>query len=50
MSMSTPTSKRVRSRKRKREVEEASPSVEAVSGKKSKETAPIVLARWKTTA
>ena len=47
--MATPPSKGVRSRKRKREVQEASPSVEAVSGKSLKETAPIVLARWKTT-
>ena len=40
----------MRSRKRKQEVEEASPSVEAVSGKNLKDTAPILLARWKTTA
>ena len=40
----------MRSRKRKREVEEASPSVEVVSGKNLKETAPMALARRKTTA
>ena len=45
-----PPSKRVRSKKRKREVEDASPSVEAVSLKNFKETASIVLARWKITA
>ena len=45
MSMATPPSKGVRSRKRKREVEEASPSAEAVSEKSLKETAPMVLAR-----
>ena len=50
MVMTTPPSKGVRSRKRKQEVEEASPSVEAISGKNLKDTAPILLARWKTTA
>ena len=35
--------------KMKREIEEASPSVEVVSVKNLKETSPIVLARWKTT-
>ena len=41
----TPPSKGVRSRKKKREVEEASASAEAVSEKNLKETAPMVLAR-----
>ena len=50
MIMATPPSKGVRSRKREREVEEASPSVEAVPGKNLKETASLVLARWRTTA
>ena len=45
MIMATPPSKGVRSRKRKREIEEASPSAEAVSEKNLKETAPMVLAR-----
>ena len=39
----------MRSRKRKREVEEVSPSAEVVSEKNLKETAPMVLASWKTT-
>ena len=43
-------SKSVRPRKRKREVEEASPHTEAVLEKNLKETAPMVLARWKTAA
>ena len=47
MIIATPPSKGVRSRRMKREVE-ASPSVEEVSGKNLKETAPRVLARWKT--
>ena len=50
MIMTTPPSRGIWSRKRKREVEEASPSTEAVSEKNSKETAPMVLARWKTMA
>ena len=50
MIMATPPGKGVRSRKREREVEEASPSVEAVSGKNLKEMASLVLARWRTTA
>ena len=50
MIMPTPPSKGMRSRKRKREVEEASLSVEAVPGKNPKMMAPKVLARWKTTA
>ena len=45
MIMPTPPSKGLRSRKRKREVEEASPSVEAVPGKNPKKMAPKVLAR-----
>ena len=40
-------SKGVRSRKRKRELEEASQSVEAVSGKNLEETAAMALVRWK---
>ena len=50
MIVTTPPSKGVRSRKRKREVEEASPSTEAVSEKNLEETASVVLARWKTMA
>ena len=50
MIIAMPPSKVVRSGKRKREVEEASCSVEAVSGNNLKEMAPIVLMRWKTTA
>ena len=47
----TPPSKDVRPRKRKREVEElGSPSADAVSEKNLRETAPMVLARWKTAA
>ena len=41
--------KGARSRKRKMQIEEASPSVDAVSGKNLK-TSPMALARWKTTA
>ena len=49
MVVTTPPS--VRSRKRKREVEELnSPSADAVSEKNLRETAPMFLARWKTTA
>ena len=36
--------------KRKRETGEASPSVDAFSEKNLKETAPMILARWKTAA
>ena len=51
MITTTPPSKDVRSRKRKREVEGlGSPSVDAVSEKNLRETAPMVLARWKTVA
>ena len=51
MVVTTPPSKGVRSRKRKREVEELnSPSADAVSEKNLRETDPMVLARWKTTA
>ena len=51
MITATPPSKDVRSRKRKREVEGlGSPSADAVSEKKMRETAPMVLARWKTAA
>ena len=50
MVVATTPSKGIRSRKRKRETEEASPSVDAVSEKNLKETAPMVLARGKTAA
>ena len=50
MIVAMPPSKANRSRKRKRETEEASPSADAVSEKNLKETAPIILARWKTAA
>ena len=49
--VTTPPSKCMKSRKRKREVEElSSPSVDAVSEKNLRETAPMILARWKTAA
>ena len=51
MITTTPPSKDVRSRKRKRDVEGlGSPSADAVSEKNLRETAPMVLARWKTAA
>ena len=50
MIMTTPPSRGIWSRKGKREVEETSPSSEAVSEKNLKETAPMFLARWKTMA
>ena len=51
MITATPPSKDVRSRKRKREVEGlGSPSADAVSEKNLRETAPMVLPRWKTAA
>ena len=51
MITATPPSKDVRSRKRKREVEGlGSPSADAVSEKNLRETARMVLARWKTAA
>ena len=51
MITTTPSSKDVRSRKRKRDVEGlGSPSADAVSEKNLRETAPMVLARWKTAA
>ena len=51
MVVTTPSSKGMKSRKRKREMEESSsPSVDAVSEKNLRETAPMILARWKTTA
>ena len=50
MVVTTSSSKGIRSRKRKRETEEASPSADAVSKKNLKETAPIILARGKTAA
>ena len=49
--MATPPSKGIRYRKRRRETEElSSPPADAVSGKNLKETAPMILARWKTAA
>ena len=50
MVVTTPPSRGVRSRKRKREAEETSPSADAVSEKNLKEMTPMVLARWKTAA
>ena len=51
MITATPPSKDVKSRKRKREVEWlGSPSADAVSEKNLRETAPMVLAWWKTAA
>ena len=51
MITATPPSEDLRSRKRKREVEGlGSPSADAVSEKNLRETAPMVLARWKTAA
>ena len=51
MITATPPSKDVKSRKRKGEVEGlGSPSADAVSEKNLRETAPMVLARWKTAA
>ena len=51
MITTTPPSKDVRSRKRKRDVEGlGSPSADAVSERNLRETAPMVLARWKTAA
>ena len=51
MITTTPPSKDVRSRKRKRDVEGlGSPSADAVSKRNLRETAPMVLARWKTAA
>ena len=44
-------SKGMKSRRRKREMEElSSPSVDAVSEKNLRETAPMILARWRTAA
>ena len=49
MIVATHPSKGIRSRKRRRETEElSSPSADAVSEKNLKETAPMILARWKT--
>ena len=51
MIATTPPSKGVKSQKRKREVEELSiSSADAVSEKNLRETAPMILARWKTAA
>ena len=51
MIVTTPPSKGMKSRKRKREVEElSSPSVDAVSEKNLRETALMILACWKTAA
>ena len=49
MMAATPPSRGVKSRMRKREGL-SSPSIDAVSEKNLKETAPMVLARWKTAA
>ena len=50
MIVATPPSKGLRSRKKRRETEEATPSADAVSEKNLKETAPKILARWKIAA
>ena len=51
MITATPPNRDVKSRKRKREVEGlGSPSADAVCEKNLRETAPMVLARWKTAA
>ena len=51
MVVTTPPSKGMKSRKRKREMDElSSPSVDAVSEKNLRDTAPMILARWKTSA
>ena len=51
MIVAKPPSRGIRSRKRRRETKElSSPSADAVSEKKLKETAPMILARWKTAA
>ena len=52
MIVATPPSRGIRSRKRRREKEElSSPSAEdTVFEKNLKETAPMILARWKTAA
>ena len=50
MMVTTLPSTGIRSRKRKRETEETSPSAETVSEKNLKETAPMILARGKTAA
>ena len=51
MIVATPPSKGMKSRKRKREIVElSSPSVDAVSEKNLRGTAPMILAWWKTAA
>ena len=51
MILTTPPSKDMKSRKRKREIEElSSPSVDAVSEMNLRETAPMILVRWKIAA
>ena len=50
MVVATSPSKGIRSRKRKRQTEEASLSADAVSEKNLKETAPMILERGKTAA
>ena len=51
MIVATPPSKGIRSRKRRQDAEKLScPSADAVSEKNLKETAPMILARWKTAA
>ena len=47
MIVTTPPSRGVRTRKRKGEMEEVSPSAEALSEMNLKKTAPMVLARWR---
>ena len=48
--VATPPSKGIRYRKRRRGTEESSSSADAISEKNLKETAPMILARWKTAA
>ena len=50
MIVTTPPNRGLRSRKRKRVVEEMSNSAEAVSEKNLNETTPMFRARWRTTA
>ena len=51
MIVTTSSSKGMKSRKRRWEMKElSSPSVDAVSEKNLRETAPMILARWKTAA
>ena len=50
MIVCTPPSKELKSRKKKREKEEAIPSAEALSETNLKEIPPMVLTKWKTAA